>query len=687
MHATARGMDHVGTREYTTLRAAYFQAGLVRSGPAATLRPMLPIRRVILYKHGVGYFERSGRVEGDAAIDLSFRAAEMNDVLKSLTTLDLGGGHVASVSYESTKPLEKQLEDIAIRLPDAHAISGLLAEVKGARLAVEIGGTRIAGVVAGIETVRRCHGDDVVESQRLALLIDGATLRSFDLEEVNQLEFLDDTVRRDLAHLLEVLIAAKKKDLKRLTIFAHGEGPREILASYIVETPVWKTSYRILIPEAESDPPLLQGWALVDNTQDEDWEDVELSLVAGLPISFVHDLYSPRYKRRPVVEVEEEEAYAPPLLEAAGGGFAEELDDMELAAMAPVPAGAPEHSAKLHRARAASMRVQTRTAEVGDLFAYEIEKPVTVKRSQSALVPILQSTFAGRKVAIYNPDVRSGNPMSALLFENTTGATLEGGPVTVFDGNTYVGEAMLETLKPGDERHLAYSVELGCAVRVDHHSATEDVERATIADGVLRLHRFQVKRTIYVLTNRTDRDMDLFLDHRFRVGWDLVNTPEPTEHTENFYRFRFPIAARQATDFVVTERGDATETVSLTTVDLEAIGTFVTRRYIDPATETALTELVAARERIAQLDRDLAARQSEIQDIFTNQERLRENLRALGSSQQESSLRQQYVTEMSTDESRLKDLRTAIDAGKSQKTESEHELRHRIGAIRFDREV
>ena len=181
---------------------------------------MLPIRKVVLYKHGVGYFERQGEVSGDASIDLHFKAGEMNDVLKSLTTLDLGGGHVSSVSYESTKPVEKQLEDIAIRLPDQNSLTGLLAQVKGARVAVEVGGKRTEGVVTGTETVTRKEGQATLQSNYLNLLVNGESLQSFDLLEVKSLTFLEEGLRKDLQHLLDILISGKKKDLKRLTIFS-----------------------------------------------------------------------------------------------------------------------------------------------------------------------------------------------------------------------------------------------------------------------------------------------------------------------------------------------------------------------------------------------------------------------------------------------------------------------------------
>ncbi|MCZ7644232.1 MAG: DUF4139 domain-containing protein [Planctomycetota bacterium] len=382
---------------------------------------MLPIRKVVLYKHGVGYFERQGKVEGEATVELHFKAAEMNDVLKSITLLDLNGGRISSVSYESTQPIQKQLENIALDLPAENALTGLLNQLKGARVRLEAGAEKLEGAVMGLEQIVRKDHTTVLTAKYLCLLVAGQGLRMVDVLEIKNLALLDESVRKDLAHLLEVLIDAKKKDLKKLTIFAKGEGAREIVAGYLVETPVWKTSYRVLLREQKS---RIQGWALVDNTQEEDWDDVELTLVAGLPVSFVHDLYSPRYKRRPVVEVKEEEAYAPPQLEEgvasmAALAYAPEDRERGVARAAPMAgAGAPGTAMhKKARGRAmmdetrlaaaeASMPVQTRTAEAGDLFQYEIANAVTVKRSQSALVPILNDDFDGRKVAVYNPEVR-----------------------------------------------------------------------------------------------------------------------------------------------------------------------------------------------------------------------------------------------------------------------------------------
>jgi len=661
---------------------------------------VLPIRKVVLYKHGVGYFERSGEIEGDAAVSLHFKTSEMNDVLKSLTTLDLDGGLISSVSYESTKPVEKRLEDIAIRLPDKNTLTGLLAQIKGARVAAELGARKVEGTVIGTETVERRDGDSVLHASYVSLLVDGAAIQSFDLIDLKSLVLLDEGLRKDLQHLLDILISGKKKDLKKLTIFGKGSGKRRLLASYTVETPVWKTSYRILLSGAGI---RLQGWALVDNTQEEDWDDVSLSLVAGLPISFVHDLYSPRYKRRPVVKVQEEEAYAPPVIEMStvlssreetatlgarrAPGAARSLAAMETGSMNVGGMIGDLAAEDRSAARERSIQVQTRTVEVGDQFQYEISNPVSVKRNQSALVPILHTELEGRRVAVYNPEIREKNPMSAIQLRNITGLTLEGGPVTVLEDEQYVGESMLETMKPDEERLVPFSVELGCVITLDDHSETRDVHFSRVAGGKLQLHRYRIRRKIYVILNKTDRKLDLFLEHRFARGSELADTPAPAEKTDHYYRFRLDVPPKSTTKFVVNEKGEEFEALAVHNANRDQLRFWFESKYIDAKTSQALEECIQLYEKAAAMVRRIQERDKEVGEIFQNQERLRKNLQALGSSQDEKGLRERYVSDLSKDEDRIAQYRAESKSMREEKDKLEEELRARLGRLKFETAV
>ncbi|MEZ4221120.1 MAG: hypothetical protein R3B13_09330 [Polyangiaceae bacterium] len=644
---------------------------------------MLRIAKVVLFKHGVGYFEREGTVHGDETLEFHFKASEMNDVLKSLTVLDMAGGHVASISYESTLPTEKRLEDIAFRLPDGGSLSGLLEQLKGARVEVSVGSQSVVGVVAGLETEWRRVDRETLSEKRLVLLCEGSSVQAFALQELKQVKLLDESVQRDLQHLLDVLIGSKKKDVKRLTVFSRGQGERAISASYVVETPVWKTSYRLILG---GEKPLLQGWALVDNTQDEDWGDVQLTLVAGLPVSFVHDLYSPRYQRRPTVAVADQEAYAPPVVEE-GFAAAEEADVMTMVRSAPPPPAAmPKPKAPPSRAAMAlqSAPVRAKTSQVGDLFEYRIERPVSVKRGESALVPILASAFEGKRVALYNRDTREENPMSALLLRNTTGLTLEGGPATVLENDSYLGEAMLELLRPGDERIVPFSVELGCSVLIDHKSSLGAVHRTRIASGMLHFHKYREARTIYHLHNKTEQPLDLFLDHRFHRGYELVNTLTPVATTENYLRFRMEVPVGREQVFTVIERGDDHEMIGLANLSREQVGVWLQSQTLGAAAHAALADVLGLNDVLRELNGVISQHEQELKRIGESQERVRKNLSALGDSKDERSLRERYVADLGAEEDALRDLMRVIQQSQRERERLRVDLAKKVRDLSFD---
>ncbi|KAJ5072590.1 hypothetical protein M0811_01605 [Anaeramoeba ignava] len=640
----------------------------------------MKVQKIVLFKHGVGYFERMAEVENDAVLNLSFRKTEMDDVLKSLSVFDLKGGRISSVSYESTKPIDKQLEDISIHIPARNCLTGLLSQLKGTKIELAITSKKkVTGQVTGIQTHTRTEGNVSIDKIQITLLTTALKIASYDLDEIQSIKFLDDYIVEDLKHLLEILINSKKKDLKKLTIFARGEGKREILASYM---PVWKTSYRIIFDKEKK--AVIQGWALVDNTTEEDWKDVTLSLVSGLPVSFTHDLYNPIYKKRPEVKIEQEQAYAPPTLEsnsmprysAQKSGMGRQADFYH-----------HEELRSREKALTAIPQVQLRKSEAADLFSYDISVPVTVKRNQSALVSILQEPFEGKRVAVYNQEIRDKNPMSSLLFKNNLGLTLEGGPATIYEEENYLGEAMIDTMKPGDEKVIPFAVELSMNISIDNDSTTEDVHFAQISSGYLYLYYYQISHKIYNISNKGSKKVDLFLEHRFNKGWDLVDTPQPVEKTENFYRFRMDLEPNETKRFVVSEKGKQSQTHSLSSFDSNQVGIWISKKYIDDKTREVLMGFVNLREQIAELQTQISNAQNEVSEIENDHSRLRENLNALGESSTEKTLRQRYIKRLSTDEDRLNNLRAQLKDLRSKKDTLESDLRSRIYNLSFSTDV
>ena len=627
---------------------------------------MSKIKRVVLYKHGVGHFEREATVTDHGEIRLAFRTEEMNDVLKSLTVYDQGGGIVSSVSYDNKKPVSKLLGDISLDLPEGGGSVEMLGSLRGAEVAVTIGARTITGLIVGIDLRTSLKDNSVCQGHLLSVFDEQGRLQSFDLEEVSHVALLDQSLQNDIRFLFTTVFSAKKQDAKTLKIFSRGEGQRQLDISYVVECPVWKTSYRIGLPAGEGEEKAyLQGWALVDNPQDEDWTDVSLSLVSGLPISFRHDLYSPRYLQRQEVAVERESSAGVVMAEGDlfGGSDAFEDFDMVCESAAPEPSAAPMMMQRAMpapppgvRGGGGSVKVETVTQKVGQLFEYKIDRPVTVLRNQSALVPIVNGDFKGGKKLLYNESKRAENPFSVVDFKNTTGLTLEGGPVTVFEGDIYAGEAMMDTVTPGEDRMLPYSVALEVEAKTEHEHDTK-VIRQSVSHGVWRQQRATYKTTTYRLLNRGEKLRTVVVEHPTSEA-ELVNTPAPLSETRNFWRFELEIEAGATQSLKVTEKTVHHDSVSFTNSPLGHIFSLIS------GTEPEKSGLVAELKAILEQERVLTLKVQEltqqVQDKGREQARIRENLRSLGESQEERGLRSRYVQQLDADETEFASIRSQV---------------------------
>src|SRR5688500_11325000 len=268
--------------------------------PAPVAEP-LPVRRVVLYKTGVGYFEHVGTVRDRQDIAIRFTSARLNDVLKSLTAIDLGKGQVTGISYNSVAPLERRLGALRLPIDQQTTMMELLVSLRGARVEVTGVGTPVVGRLRSTEQRSEQRGDQFLNVQVFSVLTDGGEMRTFDLSPAVRVRLAERELRQELGRYLDVLGSTREQDVRNMVISTSGSGQRQLFVSYISEVPIWKTSYRLVFPE--KGPPLLQGWAIVDNTIGEDWQNVELSLVAGAPQSFIQDLSRPRSEERRVGEV------------------------------------------------------------------------------------------------------------------------------------------------------------------------------------------------------------------------------------------------------------------------------------------------------------------------------------------------------------------------------------------------
>lgn len=643
----------------------------------------IPIRKVILYKHGIGYFERQGTVTGGENVEIHFKKEQMNDLLKSLTVIDLSGSPITGIVYDSTKTFDQLLGDYTFDLRGPVGLPQILGQLQGCQIDLTVGSEQIQGTVAGIEQRISREGDLEIPAFYLSIFDTAGQLRSFRTDEIQSVRFLDQRLAEDIQRYMQILFQQHRRDEKILSISTSGNEPRELLVSYVTEMPVWKATYRILLPDSQEKDaqPFLQGWAIVDNISEEDWNNVQLSLVSGLPISFVQNLYDPIFKRRPHVEVEEEMALAPSVPEAgrmAGGTgkkparakLARAMKTLEMADMAPpAPAETPmvmegkDNAAAGYsyfdvnlEERMRDLEAQTVTREVGDLFEYKIDHVVTVERNRSAMLPIVARDLEGQGVDLYNEAARAKNPLAAVRLKNTTGLTLEGGPLTVMQGDSYVGEALIQTVKPDEQRYITYAVDLGLHVNTKLGSKSERVDRVIINRGTMQMHRAIIETKVYNLDNKNDKDKTVVIEHPAHADWKLLSKIDPIEKTDSFLRFEVPAPAQKLTEFEVQEMRDNWESLAVTNITPDLMEVFVRDKYISPETRQQLEQIIAVKAEIAQLEQAIQQLQQEREGLFADQQRLRENLKSLGNTEDEKKLRSKYIEQLTKQESRLEEI-------------------------------
>ena len=662
----------------------------------------LPVTKVVLYKHGVGYFQRRGEVNGDATVNLQFKREQMNDLLKSLTALDLGGGKVSGIVYDSTKTADQVLGEYTFDLRQAHSIGQILQQLKGSQIDLTVGSNTIVGTVLGVMPRTITDQQGHLQVNYLSVLDNAGQLRSFNMDDIQAVSFLDDQLNRDVQRYLKTLFGTHRRDEKTLSIESLGQGSRELLVGYVTEAPVWKATYRIVLPEdSDEDDIFLQGWAIVDNVSAEDWTNVELSLVSGLPISFVQNLYDPHFKKRPVVEVEEEMALAPSVPQR-GAALGRKLRAAGIVAMearsksAPMAdmegaAGGKDESFSFQpidlAERMRDLQAESVTRELGDMFEYRIDHPVSVDRNRSALLPIVANDVEGEAVDLYNAGTRAKNPLSAVRLRNTTGLTLEGGSLTVYQADSYVGEALTETVKPDEQRYITYAIDLGLHVNTDHGSKTEPVFRVVINRGTMWFHRSIIETKTYNLDNKDDREKIVVIEHPFHKDWELLGSDKPIEVTDDYKRFEVKAAPKQLTKYAIRERRDTRDSIAISSITPEQLAVYISEKYLTGEARKHLEKIVAIKAEIVALDRESKALQQERDRLFQDQERLRRNLNSLRNTAEEKDLRSRYISQLTNQETRLDDIHNRLNQLQDSRTAQQKQLDELIENLQQDLKV
>jgi hypothetical protein len=757
----------------------------------------LPVKRIVLYKNGLGYFEHQGPVTGQQDVAISFTSSQLNDVLKSLTVLDLNGGRIAGVSYGSVAPASRQLGDLPLQLSDKATLTEFLGALRGARLEVRSGTNVITGRLLSVERKTRINGGTTLEVDYLSLISDNGDVRTTELSPAFSVRLLEKGLSGKVDKYLNLAATAREPDIRKMVISAEGTGERNLFVSYISEVPVWKATYRIVLG-AKS--PLLQGWAIIDNTVGQDWDKVELSLVAGAPQSFVQNLSQPYYSRRPVVALPQSAQSTPQtfeatlrqggamlsgsILDASGsgiGGATVKAYDAAGSLVAEVATNAaghyefqtlPDGPARLEAeaagfnastynglqisstkpvqqdlrlnvgsvAETVNVReftppLQTSTStnrlvtlgrgtelpmnakkapyvpssgggvlsgsytvddararaqaaalaqELGDLFEYKLKDPISIAKNSSALVPIVQANIAAEKVSIWNEQTGLPKPQRALWLTNTSGLTLDGGTFSITESGAFAGEGLFDPIRPNEKRLISYATDLALNASTRNATNQQRVTRVRIEKGLMTQESEVRETKTYAFRNEDATPRTVIVEHPVRNGYELRGAARPVESTNAWQRFRLEVPSKETAVLVVEEARPLQSTYALTNLTGSQIVLFVSQKSIDKDIETALRAILAQKDVVAALEAKKDALDTENQKIFDDQERLRENMKALKGSPEEKSLLQRYTRQLNEQEDRLEALSKEIKQLESQQSAAQEQLDRDVLALSFD---
>jgi hypothetical protein len=684
-----------------------------RAVPPAAAAATLPVRRVVLYKNGVGYFEHVGRVRGSQSVSIDFNTAQLNDVLQSLTTLDLGGGRIADVSFNSEAPFAQRLGALSLPVGERTTLSELLGALRGARLEVRTGERVIAGRLLNIE--RRPRKDDAPRDE-LTLVTDGGDIRSVELGPGVSVKLAERESADQVGAYLGLLASNRSQNRRRLTIATVGTTEREVMVSYISEVPVWKTTYRLVLPTGGT--PVLQGWAVVDNTIGEDWNNVELSLVAGAPQSFIQPLSQPLYTQRPTIGISRVNGPIPQVhqetmsergSERSGyaGGRGMDQPGREagvvggvaggvgggLAAAPPPPAplramaGPVSVDRAMVEERLAGMQASAQGQTLGDLFEYRVDGAITIRKNQSALVPIVRADVGIERVSLWNERAGGPRPLRSVWLTNSSGMTLDAGSFTVLEGSTFAGEGLVDSIKPGEKRLLSYAVDLGVQVDARRGDDQQHVSRIRINRGVAIQQSEQTSRRVYTLRNNDTTARTVIVEHPIRPGWTLVTGAVPVETSLSAYRFAVQVEPKGAATLEVAERHPLDTNYSVSELSDQQIAVFVRGSREDARLSQALIPIQAKKAEIASIVGAIDTRQTEAKRIAEDQQRLRENMAALKSGFGEQQLTKRYVAQLNQQEDRIADLRKELGDLNQKLTRARDELGALIQTLTLDVEL
>jgi len=653
----------------------------------------LPLSKIVLYSSGVGYFQHDGTVNNRTQLDLRFNVSQINDMLKSLVVQDFGGGKVSTVTYGSRDPMTKTLGSFGINLNGNPTLGQILTQVRGEPVEVTAPNP-IVGTLLGVEKKTESIGEGsqhrIVEQEYVTLLTEDG-FRAISLANVQRIKLTNPALNAELHQALATLATNHDGQKKTVSITFDGTGNRQTRVAYLTETPVWKTTYRLVLDENKA--PYLQGWAIVENQTPQDWRNVKLSLVSGRPISFTMDLYQPLYNPRPLVQ---SELYA----NLKPQTYGDAMDELKPMASAPsarsdmkkerllgkMAQGFTGGLANAPAAKAVAAEMEMGSLEEGvasmamaedkgELFEYRIDQPVTLAKHTSALLPIIGQPLQGQKVSLYNQSINAKHPLNGYRLKNTSSLHLMQGPITLFDSGTYAGDARIEDLPPGQDRLISYALDLKTEVEPKLEGGTQELATVSLKKGTMLISRRLVEDRTYFVKNRDAKAKTVLIEQPYRADWKLAEPKEPTERTRDLYRFSVAVDPGKSATLRVKETLPVQESILLMDSGVDQIVYYQQAKEVSSKVREGLQRVVQLRGKLDDARAQRTRLDQRTAEITAEHARIRENMQRLP---QNSDLYNRYVKKLDQQETELEKLRKEIESLKNTEEEHRRELQNYV---------
>jgi hypothetical protein len=645
---------------------------------------VLPVKRVVMFQNGVAYIERRGEFQGDELV-MRVRPSQIQDILKSITVVDFSGGRANSLAMPVDVSSQRALSELP-KLELGHgSLGAILRALRGAEVHLVTDDGTFEGRMVGIDAMGTAE-----KGQQISILDESGTVRIVPVDEVEALKILDTTLANGLVKGLDISLGKEAWRSVELKVFLNKDANpnRDLLVSYLVEMPTWKSTYRLVLEKQNE--PLLQGWAVIDNVSGADWKDVKLTLTTGSPVSFHYNLYTPRFVSRPDLTPYHTLGIAPPVAESTlavappppppGRYSARRAKDEKkkrkrgyggrsrrAAPASKVALGdadyddvdeyAPEEPEMGMNALYDSMRVQAKTQKVGSLYRFDLEDPMTVPNRSSTMIALINTRIPGKAIYSYNPQsgVRAAvkHPFRAVAIRNQAGSVLEPGPMAIIRNGQYVGEGLIQRIEKGQDSYISYALDTAVNVTASTSSGHEVAGLMKISRGVIQTKSFSIYRHNYeVQASKEDGEaIPLLVNIPKRPGWELeAKGGKKESETASRLYYSMPVKPGEKTKLEIKEKYPTFNSYRILDHGAQqALMLYIEAKDADEKIVTQLKPLVTKIKKLSDTNTKIRTLERKRSDLQQRASEIRANLKLLKKSRNVKLKKEQQARLMKVD--------------------------------------